>query len=398
MGQTASLILIPPVFALCERLYPFIFYWHLGYPWFWAEFPAFHLTQWIGFFGLNLITLFINAFLHLAWILQKKRKTSLGLVGLVFAIFFTLNAAGLIVSGKIKKPDQTLRVLVVQGNVGNFEKIQANVGKDYKENILQTHIKLTRQGFEKSKNIDLVIWPETSFPETLVKGFMGPQQETLARLSQELGVPFLIGAFEEENGKFFNSLVLMDGMDLLGSYQKTRLFPFGEYIPFSQYFPKLKKMLPMISDFTRGKEPSVLKHPKVLIGGQICYEGLFDKLSIRLQKKKAQIFINVTNDSWFGESFEPYQHMYMTLARAIENRRPLIRVTNTGISTVILSSGKILELSPLNKKWVKVFDVPYASTPPTTFYAKLSENWIWILLLLIGFVILGDQFARSDKH
>ena len=402
LSQTASLILLPLVFVLCERLYPFIFYWHLGYPWLWAKFPGFHLAQWIGFFGLNLITLFINSFLCLAWIQwihQKNRNRSLAFGSLALSAFLILNGIGFIISKKIKEPDRSLRVLVVQGNIGNFEKIQSKVGHRYMKSVVQTHANLTLQGFEQSKGrtIDLVIWPETAFPETLRKGFIGQHQKTLAKLSTKLNVPFLIGAFQEEDGKIFNSLVLMDGVDILGSYQKTMLLPFGEYIPFGKYFPGLKKMLPMISDFTHGTGPSILEHPKALIGSQICYEGLFDEFSTQLQKKKAQIFVNVTNDSWFGQTFEPYQHMHMTLARAIENRRPLIRVTNTGISTVILSDGKILEYSPLNEEWFKIFDVPYHSTPPSTFYMKLSENWIWILFLLIGSVILGDRLAGSNK-
>ena len=400
LSQTASLILLPFVFVLCEKLYPFIFYWHLGYPWLFAKFPGFHTAEWIGFFGLNIITLLINSLLCLALISGKNKKKRLSFGVSALGIFIFLNGIGFMISKKIKKPDQLLRVLAVQGNIGNFEKVQAKVGRRYVESITQTHIHLTLKGFEqvKDKKIDLVIWPETAFPETIVKDITGTHLEKLIALSLKLNTPFLIGGFEQENENIFNSLILMKGEDILGSYKKTMLLAFGEYIPFSQYFPKLKEILPMVSDLTHGIGPVVLKHPKALIGGQICYEGLFDKFSTQLQKKKAQIFVNVTNDSWFGKTFEPYQHMYMTMARAIENRRPLIRVTNTGISTVILSDGTILEHSPLHEEWLKIFEVPYHSTPPSTFYVKLSENWIWILFLLIGSIIFGDRIAGTNKH
>ncbi len=403
LSQTGSLILLPLVFALFERLYPFIFHWHLGYPWLWAKFPGFHTAQWIGFFGLNLTTLFVNSLLGLGWIHRKNRRRCQGFAGLALAVLLIINGVGFIISKNIKKPDSSLRVLVIQGNIGNFEKVHARVGQAYMKTIVKTHVNLTLRGFKQSleqskKDIDLVIWPETAFPETMITGFTGRHQETLTRLSLELNVPFLIGAFQEEKGEFFNSLVLMDGEDIQGAYQKTILLPFGEYMPFGKYFPELKKMFPMISDLTHGTGPSILEHPKARIGGQICYEGLFDEFSTHLQKKKVQIFVNVTNDSWFGRTSEPYQHMYITLARAIENRRPLIRVTNTGISTVILSDGTILEHSPLDREWFGIFDVPYHSTPPSTFYMKLCGNWIWILLLLIGTVILGNRLTDTRKH
>ena len=400
LSQTASLILLPFVFVLCERLYPFIFYWHLGYPWLFAKFPGFHTAQWIGFFGLNIITLLINSLLGLALIFRKNRGRSLGFGVPAFGLLILINAMGWMISKNIKKPDRSFRVLAVQGNIGNFEKVQAKVGWRYVDSITKTHIHLTLRGFEESENkdIDLVIWPETAFPGTISEDSQDPQYEKITGLSRKLNTPFLIGTFEEKNKEIFNSLILINGMNALGSYQKTKLLAFGEYLPFGKHFPKLKEMFPMVSDLTHGTGPVVLKHPKTLIGTQICYEGLFDGFSTQLQKKKARIFINVTNDSWFGQTSEPYQHMYMTMARAIENRRPLIRVTNTGISTVILSDGKILEQSPLDEEWVKVFDVPYHSSPPPTFYMKLSGNWIGILLLLIGSVILGDRLARTNKH
>lgn len=400
MSQTASLILLPFVFGLCERLYPFIFYWHLGYPWLFAKFPGFHTAEWIGFFGLNIVTLLINSFLCIALISLKNRKKRSIFGALAVGTFILINGMGFFISKQIKKPDQSLRVLSIQGNIGNFEKVQAKVGRHYVESITQTHVHLTLKGFEQSdhKDIDLIIWPETAFPEIITEKFVGPHQEKLAQLSSQLNTPLLIGGFEKKNEDIFNSLILMKGENILDSYQKTMLLAFGEYIPFSRYFPKLKELLPMVSNLTHGTKPTVLKLPKALIGTQICYEGLFDQFSTQLQKKKAQIFINVTNDSWFGKTSEPYQHMYMTMARAIENRRPLIRVTNTGISTVILSDGKIMEQSPLHEEWFKTFEVPYHSIPPSTFYVKLSENWIWILFLIIGSIVLGDRIARFKKY
>lgn len=400
LPQTTAFLLLPVIFIFCERLYPFIFYWHLGYPWLWARLPGYQLAEWIGFFGLNLITLFINALLALFWMNRKPgqwlQKYSLVAVGLLIVV----NLLGLIQGLNIPEPDNKARVLLVQGNIGNLEKIQAEYGVGFVAKPVETYIDLTREALEKDSPVDLVVWPETAFPEVIYPEILARYRKKLAQLSLEFNVPILTGAYQRDKfgGPIYNTLVLMKDEQILSSYQKTVLLAFGEYFPFATYYPKLKEMFPMVSDFGRGPGPTILDGIDFKIGAQICYEGLFDDFSAELQKKGAQIFINVTNDSWFGYPFEPFQHMYMTLARAVENRRPLVRVTNTGISTSILHDGKVLEFSPHQQKWYKTFEIPYHSTPPPTFYAKISNKWPLILLVLIGLILAGDRIARTGKH
>ena len=126
------------------------------------------------------------------------------------------------------------------------------------------------------------------------------------------------------------------------------------------------------------------------MGAQICYESLFPEFSRSLANLGAQFIVNVTNDSWYGSWQEPYQHMYMTLARGIEFRRPVLRVTNTGISTVSLASGEILERSPIHQPWTGIYEVPYLTKPTETFYQhwfELVPFLLWgalILLLTLG--------------
>ena len=103
----------------------------------------------------------------------------------------------------------------------------------------------------------------------------------------------------------------------------------------------------MVAHFGRGPGPTVLlKINGYAMGPQVCYESLFPEFSKGLADLGAQFFVNVTNDSWYGAWQEPYQHLYMTLARGVEFRRPVLRVANTGISTVSLANGDVLALSP----------------------------------------------------
>ena len=134
-------------------------------------------------------------------------------------------------------------------------------------------------------------------------------------------------------------------------YDKVHLLIFGEYFPFSDRFPVLREWFPFTADFARGPGPETRRIGGIRVGPQICYEGLFPDFSRDLADQGAQIFVNVTNDSWFGTSAEPHQHLVMTLARGIEFRRPVVRATNTGISAAMRADGTLLDLSPLHAEW-----------------------------------------------
>jgi apolipoprotein N-acyltransferase len=226
----------------------------------------------------------------------------------------------------------------------------------------------------------LILWPETAFPsnlhETALTRYFPSQLKTFIAANEK---PFLVGGYREiPDGPYYNSLFYINkNGEILENYDKSHLLAFGEYLPGSQYLPFLKDWLPEISDFGRGPGPSTLTHTsttgeKVLFGPQICYEGLFPYFSKGLENKGAQIFVNVTNDSWFGHTFESYQHLYMTLARAIEFRRPLVRSTNTGISAVVTHKGEVILKSPQEEEWFATIDVPYQKNPDETFYAHIG--------------------------
>ena len=103
--------------------------------------------------------------------------------------------------------------------------------------------------------------------------------------------------------------------------------------------------------------------------------------------------MNVTNDSWFGHTFQPYQHLYMTLARAIEIRRPIIRVTNTGITSAITADGTLLQQSPQQRPWAGRFVIPYTHQPYLTAFTRF-EKFIPLLqlALLVGITFLKRHF------
>ena len=165
-------------------------------------------------------------------------------------------------------------------------------------------------------------------------------------------------------------------------YSKSKLIMFGEYVPFEQEFPAIRNYLPRIGNMAAGQGvKELLALNQIKFGIQICYESLFPELSGNWADLGAHFIVNITNDSWFGHWQEPYQHSYMTMARAVEFRVPMLRVTNSGISSVALANGELLELSPIRQKWSGLFEVAYHTQPTSTFF----QRWP----MLVGHVIWG---------
>lgn len=401
-------------FALCEERYPMIFPWHLGYPWLWAQFPGAQFADVIGFQGLNIVTIAVNALIASAiasGILLKPHQRESGQRPFVFAtiaaaLLVGVNFAGQGREAKWKKTDASVEVLAVQGNIGNFDKVMAEQGRNFRIPIIQKYISLSREALLKHPTAQVMIWPETAFPDVLDQGFLNdPSAATLRQFIQSVNVPLLTGSYSYDpklkqtyNGFFF---VHSDGTVTEPPYRKSILLIFGEYFPLSEYIPYMSKLFPDLGSFGRGNGPSVMTTEiageEVSVGAQICYEGLYPWFSSGLSQSGAQIFTNVTNDSWFGSNFEPYQHLYMTLARAIEFRRPLVRSTNTGITTAVLASGEILEKSPIGVEWAGSFKVPYIKNPEHTFFERFEGMWFFILLIAFVLIAFLARVPRSQR-
>lgn len=395
-----------------ERYWPGIFPWHLGYPLLWSSLPVFHLADLIGFEGLSALILFLQAILG-ALYLQKSKDVKWGGVAGVAILILLLNFWGLhkgkYWQQKVKNSDLVLDVGIVQANIGNIDEQYQKYGSAFATRTLQSYIEETNKLLKKQGHFDLLVWPESAMPFNLDDAFLN-QNNARFLLSevQRWNLKLFTGAYSQSTTQispqggplFFNSTFLLgpDGKRL-GQYEKTILLVFGEYLPMGAQYPVLYKLFPYTGHFGRGPGPSAINflHPQreLQIGPQICYESLFPEFTRGLAAKKVDLIINVTNDSWYGPFSEQFQHLYMTLARAIEVRKPLVRSTNTGISTVILADGTILEKSPYGSPWSGAFKVPVLSDTETTFYVKYGhfDLLLWILLTILSVFALK---ARAD--
>jgi len=348
------------------------------------------------------LTLLANVPLYFAWQNRHDKAVRNKILLRFITVFMMLNAFGLSTKAFLPKPDTSFNALLVQANIGNAEKVAAEFGRGFYSKIIQQYQDVTDAGLRAhaGKEIDFILWSETAFPSLLNDQYQNSHYaQQLIQYVNDRHVSLVTGSYAKDlkTGLITNSLFTLNEKGEVQSpyYSKSILLAFGEFLPGEEYFPVLRELLPMVGDFGRGAGPTkLLTLNDYKIGPQICYESLFPDFSKSLADLGAQFIVNVTNDSWYGTWQEPYQHMIMTLARAVETRRPLVRVTNTGISTVVLASGEILQQSPMHETWSGLYKVPYLLEPKATYYQRNFWLMPGVLGGLLGLMLLNGLRMR----
>lgn len=412
LKQTAFIFVIAIMHILFERAWPSIFEWNLGYPLLWIRSP---LAQWadtVGFWGLSAFIFIFQAALFYCLLNFKTQKTKIIAILLSVALMITAFwFTGIEKKKHFENFTAQIKVSIIQANISNEEKLQAEKGYDFQPFVMNTYFTETEKELARINNqTDLIIWPETALPIALDKVYHNrPSQMSILNRVKTWQKNLVTGAYSQDTHKrdVFGNFIIRNSVFFLNQdgevaapYYKTDLLAFGEYMPFGKDLPFLYKVFPFVGVYERGPGPVIKAMPvngeHLLLGPQICYESLNPGFSRGLAKIGSQIIFNVTNDSWFGDWAEPYQHGFMTLARGLENRRPLIRATNTGISMVILASGEILEQSPIYEKWTHTYTVPYDKNPELSFYTKYGY-WDWALWVFILLVLL-ERGMRAQRQ
>jgi predicted amidohydrolase len=229
------------------------------------------------------------------------------------------------------------------------------------------------------------------------------------RAQRGFSTPLLFGTLTAGGGARYpyNSAMLLDrGGNVRGLFDKNILMVFGEYIPFYEQMKWIKDLIPETSNWARGTDVTVfpLDTPggTVQVGPMICYEDIFPSFGRRLAKKSPNLLVNITNDAWFGRTSEPYEHLALSVYRAVEMRLDLVRAVNTGVSAFIDSTGRVFESSPsvdpdetLNPKPVALLG-EVAVQNVFGLYAMLGEWFGGLCLLLV--VLLGVQaLSRAGR-
>ncbi|MGI9141212.1 MAG: apolipoprotein N-acyltransferase [Gemmatimonadaceae bacterium] len=283
------------------------------------------------------------------------------------------------------------RVTVVQPNIPEEDKLRAAD----KDKYLGIAGRITREELARART-DLVIWPETAVPDFL---WRNPHwTDSLRATVGSSGTPILFGFLDSTRPvpagfEYYNAAALTDAQGNISDqapYRKSFLVPIVERVPFVN--PAWFASFNYFGSFGRGVDPVPFTLPFGKVGVLICYESIFPQLSRSYRRDGVSLLVNVTNDAWFGRSTAPYQHFGHLPIRAIENRLPIARSANTGISAYIDPLGRVHGATPLQVEGAWTHNVERASV--TSLYSRFGD-WLSWLSAAVVVALLGLGMARS---
>jgi apolipoprotein N-acyltransferase len=365
------------------------------------------LADVIGVYGLNFLVVLSAAAIAsslLAFFLDSGKKTVLWPLVVPLVTVATLLIYGTIsydVQEKKLESAYIKRVAVLQASVAQEFKWDSN----YRSEILNRYRMLAREA--ATADPFLIIWSETAAP--FVFGSDEYESNWVMALVDELGRPMLVGltalAYDDDDGLYStrNRAWLLYPKNRLGAYyDKRHLVPFGEYVPLVKLIPALKGpffqgVLGAAGHFSSGDSLSIIFHDGIGFGPLICFESIFPYLARENVQAGADVLVVTTNDAWFGDSYAPDQHFNQSIMRAVENRRPLVRAANNGISGIILPSGRVTERSVHNDVQALIYDLPILSSPSTTLFTRGGYLVAPILAILTALVFFFKLFSALNK-
>jgi apolipoprotein N-acyltransferase len=297
------------------------------------------------------------------------------------------------------EPVPGVAMRIVQPNIAQDEKWDPNLRETHVAALLELTTRQTGAEQLGVLGVSHVVWPESAFPFLLTQ-----RPDVLAAIGQALplGASLVSGAIRAEargsdDRVFYNSVyALNDRGEIIDAYDKVRLVPFGEQLPFAELIDRLG-IRPLVSapaGFAAGSGPDTLRSVDGLTGlALVCYEVIFPGFVREgVQTNQPDYLLNVTNDAWFGSSAGPHQHFFQARLRSVETGLPLVRAANTGISAMVDPYGRILDALEINQQGV--IDVALPMALSTTYYVRLGNVPVWLILALI----LGASFYYRRKQ
>jgi apolipoprotein N-acyltransferase len=349
-----------------------------------------------GIYGITFAIVMINAVLYDLLSARFKGRYLLAETVVACLVIMMIIGYGRYRIGSIDallKKAPLVEVALIQGNIDQNMKWNPL----YQLKTIDIYRSLSRQAVHSGGG-GLIVWPETAAPFY----FQQPDamQKEVVDIARTSGSALLFGSpsYEVEKGSisYMNSAFLLkpDG-SVSGRYDKVHLVPYGEYVPLRRFFPFIGKLVAGVGDFKAGKGFYPLTIDGHRLGVLICYEGILPEAARGYKREKAEILVNITNDAWFGRTSAPYQHLSMTVFRAIESRLYLVRAANTGISAIIDPKGEILSRTgiferTILKGHVKIID-------EKTCYAAYGDAFVYLCAVALLIITISTT-QRRKKH
>ena len=356
---------------------------------------AFHASliqpaKWGGVYLISFMIVAINAVVALL-VLRRTRWTMAAAVLITLATGLLMIEArhGGVIVDYIYRREDDVRVVAVQPNVPmNSVKTVAEMNELRERHVLLSTNALKNLGEHHGPR--LVIWPESpmNFTYASDRSF----QEFVTGFTRQNHTSLLFNSLEPapRDGAYNSALLINEEGRLISQYDKIRLMPFGEYVPLPQWLPGASLISGLVGEFTPGSNYTLMPfgaHRRA--GVFICIESAYPWIARRLTSEGASVLINVSNDGYLGPTAVMRQHLANAIFRAVENGRPVLRVTNTGLSAFIGEDGHVYELTEPFQADVRVW-TGYAGEARDTFYTRHGDFFVQLCaaISLIAFFAL----------
>ncbi len=368
-------LLLPSFWIVLEWIRAYLF---TGFPWSPLAntqflYPYFlRILPFTGFYGLSYILLLFNLLLYLY--IRKKEKKYL-------VVALTLPLVFLFLGSNSAEKKGSISLGIIGGNFSQEEKWQ----KDSKEKIFSYYA----CSAYSLKDADLIILPESAIP-TIIN-----QDEKMLRsitnLSNRIKAPLLMGILSKEEGHLYNSVFLIDGDGIESMYRKIKLVPFGEYLPLKRFFPFLKRVAKGVGNFSPGKDFNLFQVKNTKFATLICFENIFPQFARKFSSPG--FWVVITDDSSFKSKAAAWQHFSHSVMRAAEFSKPLVQVSNMGVSGGVNAKGKIISLL----KETGGQKITIAPSYRKTLYARFGD-WFVFLQVFIIFLVFSLHLHRGRRR
>ena len=391
----SSILLFSGSLALCDYIRGKIlsgFPWNLwGYSWSWFT-EILQILNQIGLFAFNLLAI---TFFTLPAIIFFKVATGKKILVTIITllIIFLLYIYG---SSSINKNKDLIESIENDNKIytkvisPNFNlRYNSSIGEI--ENKLKKLIRFSEPDPEKKT---LFIWPEGVFTGYSYSDISQFKELMRNKFTIRHKILFGINTTDDSTGEYFNSLVIVDNnFNILYQYNKKKLVPFGEFLPFENFLNKfgLKKITQGHGSFSNGKVQKNFITENLNILPLICYEIIFTEL-IQKAESKTNLIVNISEDGWFGSSIGPHQHFAKAIFRAIENNTFLVRSANKGITAIVSNKGEIIKKLDINERGSIEMQVPLLRPE------YKNKNDLIFFTLLFTYLIIFFIFKNNAKQ
>ncbi|MFT4111880.1 apolipoprotein N-acyltransferase [Silvibacterium sp.] len=373
-----------------------------------------HLAPFTGVYGISFVLVAVNAVLAAAVLAKPLRvRLALAATGLI--------AAAVLQSGTWSRvpaaPTRATAVLLQPNfsvdeehdwpgakwdqNIARFLAQSSEALTPYYSGMPSPAKTLQPAPATPAPPISLIAWPEAPSPfEETDPRFLAAMHQLAAKTHAGIvvGLPAADWATDSQGRQYiqtFNSATIFSSAgDRIGRYDKIHLVPFGEYVPYSDLFFFAHKLTRQAGNFDRGTHRSVYTLNGHRYGVFICYESIFADEVRHFADNGAEVFVNISDDGWYGDTSAPWQHLNMARMRAIENRRWIVRDTNTGVTSVIDPEGRLLTSAP--RGVFTSLAVQYGFRSDVTFYTRHGDlfGYACVIITLGVVLLLGKRRIR----